>query len=118
MLYNLISNSIKFRDSQKKLIINFSATKIHGSSIDNEKINPEILYSKISISDNGIGFNQSFGEKFFDVFKRLHNRKDFEGTGIGLSIVKKIISNHNGHIEAKSSENYGAEFIIYIPYDI
>lgn len=117
VLYNLISNSIKFKDLEKDLIITFSATNVPGSSIDVKNLNPHISYSKIVITDNGIGFNQSFGEKIFDVFKRLHTRKEFEGTGIGLSIVKKIIANHKGHIEAKSSEKRGAQFIIYIPLD-
>ncbi|TDU39790.1 PAS domain S-box-containing protein [Gelidibacter sediminis] len=116
VLYNLISNAIKFRDHSRKLIVAFSASKVPGASIENNKIDPNKSYTVIRIKDNGIGFNQSSGEKIFDVFKRLHTRKEFEGTGIGLSIVKKIIENHNGFIEAKSESNEGAEFIIYLPY--
>jgi len=115
VLYNLISNAIKFRDVEKKLMIKFSASNIIGSEINNETLNPDITYSKITVKDNGIGFNEDLGDKIFDVFKRLHSRKDFEGTGIGLSIVKKIIDNHKGHIEAYSRDNEGAEFIIYLP---
>ncbi len=115
VLYNLISNSIKFRDHARKLIVEFSAKKVQGASIDNENIDPSLEYTVIHVKDNGIGFNQSLGEKIFDVFKRLHSRKEFEGTGIGLSIVKKIIANHDGLIEARSSDNEGAEFIIYLP---
>ena len=95
VLYNLISNSIKFRDVSNKLIINFSSSNVDGASIMEENINPDLTYSKIIIKDNGLGFNHEWGEKIFDVFKRLHSSKDFEGTGIGLSIVKKIVSNHN-----------------------
>lgn len=116
VLYNLISNAIKFRDNERKLIVEFSIEKVQGAAIDKDEINPNIEYTVIHVKDNGIGFNQTLGEKIFDVFKRLHSRKEFEGTGIGLSIVKKIIANHNGHIEAKSAENEGAEFIIYLPY--
>lgn len=115
VLYNLISNAIKFRDEERQLKVEFSATKIDGASVDSDHIDSNSEYTVIHVKDNGIGFNQSFGEKIFDVFKRLHSRKEFEGTGIGLSIVKKIISNHEGHIEAKSADNEGAEFIIYLP---
>lgn len=115
VLYNLISNSLKFRSPDRKLEITFAATIIDGAKILSDKINPHWTYTKITVVDNGIGFDQNWGEKIFDVFKRVHSRKDFEGTGIGLSIVKKIIDNHQGYIEAKGSSNEGAEFNIYIP---
>ena len=115
VMYNLISNSIKFRHEDRQLKVEFSATKAYGDSINSDYIDPNLEYTVIKVKDNGIGFNQSFGEKIFDVFKRLHSRKEFEGTGIGLSIVKKIIANHQGHIEARSSNNEGAEFIMYLP---
>lgn len=115
VLYNLISNSLKFRSPDRKLEITFAATIIDGMEILSDKINPHWTYTKITVVDNGIGFDQNWGEKIFDVFKRVHSRKDFEGTGIGLSIVKKIIDNHQGYIEAKGSSNEGAEFNIYIP---
>ena len=72
-------------------------------------------YCHISISDNGIGFEQHFNEKIFELFQRLHGRMEYDGTGIGLAIVKKIIDNHNGIITANSELNKGATFDIYIP---
>ena len=72
-------------------------------------------YYQISISDNGIGFDQKYSDDIFKLFKRLHSYNEFEGTGIGLSICKKIVENHHGHIEVKSGENEGATFIITLP---
>jgi light-regulated signal transduction histidine kinase (bacteriophytochrome) len=69
----------------------------------------------MSVSDNGIGFEQQFSEKIFDVFQRLHGKEQYKGTGIGLAIVKKIVENHDGIIVAKGELNKGAIFDIYIP---
>ena len=69
----------------------------------------------ISLSDNGIGFDPQFKHKIFEIFQRLHEKKDYVGTGIGLTIVKKIIENHNGIITAEGKPLLGARFDIYIP---
>ena len=74
-----------------------------------------INYYKIAISDNGIGFDEKFSEDIFVVFKRLHSYHEFEGTGVGLSICKKIIDKHNGYLTAIGSLNEGATFVIEIP---
>jgi light-regulated signal transduction histidine kinase (bacteriophytochrome) len=68
-----------------------------------------------SIKDNGIGFNQKHADNIFSLFKRLHSKDSFEGSGIGLSITKKIIEKHHGTIVAKSQEDNGAAFIISLP---
>ncbi|HMK02551.1 MAG TPA: ATP-binding protein, partial [Ferruginibacter sp.] len=85
------------------------------SDLKNEKLSPEKKYCHISISDNGIGFEQEYSEKIFDLFQRLHSRTQYHGTGIGLAIVKKIVENHHGFITATSKLNKGATFDIYIP---
>ena len=72
-------------------------------------------YYHISISDNGIGFDPKFKHKIFEIFQRLHEKNDYEGTGIGLTIVKKIVENHHGIITATGRINKGAKFDIYIP---
>ena len=72
-------------------------------------------YCRIYIEDNGIGFNEQYLDKIFTMFQRLHGRAEYEGTGIGLSIVKKIIEKHNGIVTAKSKEGEGATFIIILP---
>ncbi len=100
---NLVGNSIKYakKDIQPEISINYSVQ-------DNFNI--------ITFKDNGIGFDESYKEKIFDIFQRLHTKSEYAGTGIGLAICKKIASNHHGSIIAKS-ENTGAEFIISLPLD-
>jgi hypothetical protein len=72
-------------------------------------------FYRIYIRDNGIGFDKKYAEEIFVVFKRLHSYHEFEGTGIGLSICKKIVEKHNGFITAQSSLNEGSTFIITLP---
>ena len=67
------------------------------------------------LKDNGIGFDPVYSEKIFELFNRLHGRETFSGTGIGLSICKKIVENHQGYIFADSEINEGATFTIYLP---
>ena len=72
-------------------------------------------YYKITVEDNGIGFEQEYVKKIFILFNRLHNKDEYAGTGIGLAICKKIVENHKGFIFAKGVLNQGATFIIYLP---
>ncbi|WP_050858520.1 sensor histidine kinase [Aquimarina agarilytica] len=114
---NLLSNAIKYRKPNKDLII----------SIENESfledtlhINNKIClsskdYHKISINDNGIGFDQQFAPKIFKVFQRLHNFSESKGTGIGLAIAEKVIKIHQGLIDVSSHPNQGTSFYLYLP---
>ena len=72
-------------------------------------------YCRISISDNGIGFEESFLPKIFTLFQRLNPREEYEGTGIGLAIAKKIVDKHNGLIAARSQPGEGSTFQIILP---
>ena len=72
-------------------------------------------FIRIFIEDNGIGFDEMYLDKMFTIFQRLHLRSDYEGTGIGLAIVKKIVEKHDGIIGAKSEEGIGATFFIILP---
>jgi signal transduction histidine kinase len=74
-------------------------------------------YVRYSVRDNGIGFDEKYAGKIFNLFQRLHGRNEYEGTGIGLSICRKIVMNHSGHIVAKSQEGVGSEFIIILPVE-
>ncbi len=77
--------------------------------------NPAIKYVKINVIDNGIGFSTEYKTKIFEPFYRLHSNDQYTGSGLGLTISKKIITNHNGFITAKSKVNHGTTFSIYIP---
>jgi signal transduction histidine kinase len=115
LLINHISNSIKFSHPDRQPNITINNELVHGSEVPIDGIVPEIEYSKITVSDNGIGFEPQYRDRIFKVFQRLHIDQEYKGTGIGLAIVKKIVDNHNGFITADSAENEGATFTIYIP---
>jgi light-regulated signal transduction histidine kinase (bacteriophytochrome) len=94
---NLLSNAIKYSKGREKPIIEISSY--------NE--NNKLIYQ---IKDNGVGFDMVYSKKLFNVFQRLHHEKDFSGTGIGLAMVHRIISRHQGAIWARAIENEGATF--------
>ncbi|MDQ6967413.1 MAG: ATP-binding protein [Mariprofundaceae bacterium] len=100
--HNLISNALKFSSHCKKPEISISCHEKEGS----------IIYS---IKDNGAGFNMKYVDKLFGVFQRLHSESDFEGTGVGLSLVQRIIHRHGGKIWAEGHVNKGAEFYFSLP---
>ena len=113
---NLISNSIKFAQTGVALRITINSEILDGELIDLEGVNKNISYCHVQYADNGIGFESQYNVKVFDLFKRLHGKSEYQGTGIGLDIVKKIIENHNGFITAKGVESEGVTFDIYIPH--
>lgn len=111
---NIISNALKFSKKDVEPVITISADLVQKKSIDSKPaINGN--YCRITITDNGIGFDEMYLEKIFSMFQRLHGKSEYKGTGIGLSITKKIIENHNGIITAKSREDEGSSFIIVLP---
>ncbi|MBC8768693.1 PAS domain-containing protein [Arenibacter sp. BSSL-BM3] len=115
VMFNLIGNAIKFSKNERILKIRINSKIATGAFFNNYKLISDKNYCKITVSDNGIGFDQEYGEKIFEVFQRLHGKNDYNGTGIGLAIVKKIIENHGGFIFAEGEENKGATFTIFIP---
>lgn len=115
LLYNLVSNSLKFSNPENPIVIKINSEIAKGSALNNEILEAEMKYCHIRIEDNGIGFEQQYSSKIFEVFQRLHGKLEYTGTGIGLAIVKKIVDNHNGIITAKGELNKGAIFDIYIP---
>ena len=115
LLHNLIGNSLKFSNPNHPPLIQIKSEIANGMKLKNEKLSPKNKYCHITVSDNGIGFEEQYNEKIFEVFQRLHSKKEYNGTGIGLSIVKKIVENHHGIVTAKGELNKGATFEIYIP---
>jgi len=116
LFYNLVSNAIKFKRREEGSVINISSEKIEvsGTKIPG-KYRKDINYFKVSVSDNGIGFDAKYADEIFMVFKRLHSYHEFEGTGVGLSICKKIMDIHNGYISASGDINEGAVFVLELP---
>lgn len=110
LLQNLISNSIKYSKPEVQPIIIIQA------EITNER-EKNGRFWKISVSDNGIGFDQRYETKIFDLFQRLHGKGEFEGTGIGLAICKKIVQNHRGYIAAQGFPGKGSTFSVYLPVE-
>lgn len=115
LFYNLLSNALKFKRKEKKAIIHISSKKIEPASVNKEKYIRNVIYYQISVSDNGIGFDNQYANDIFKVFKRLHSNEDFEGTGVGLSICKKIIDKHRGYLTALSNRNEGSTFLLELP---
>ncbi|MBC8769774.1 PAS domain-containing protein [Arenibacter sp. BSSL-BM3] len=112
---NLLGNALKFSKENIPPVINISTETAKLTDLEGLSLNKNNAYHKIIIEDNGIGFEEEQAEKIFEVFKRLHDKSEYEGTGMGLSIVKKIILNHNGAIEATGTDGQGAIFTIYLP---
>lgn len=114
LFYNLLSNSLKF--TQKTPQITFDASRITGTQLPNELMlasNRE--YAVISITDNGIGFDEQYRERIFLPFQRLHGRKQYAGSGIGLAICKRVVENHNGGMSVQSQPGQGTTFTVYLP---
>ncbi len=116
LFQNLISNAIKFTPPSRTPLIEISCKTVYEEDLEElPEFSIHKSYYKITIKDNGIGFKKEFQEKIFVIFQRLHGRSEYEGTGIGLSICKKIVENHHGFITTKSEEGIGSEFNIYLP---
>lgn len=113
---NIISNAIKFRLPNISPIISITTQVATQNMINNfGDLNKALQYNLITITDNGIGFEQEFSEKIFVIFQRLHSKESYEGTGIGLAVCKKIIESMGGKIWASSEKNKGTSFFILVP---
>lgn len=104
LFQNLLSNALKFHKKDQRPRIQISAT-LKG------------LVLEIQIRDEGIGFDEKYLDRIFTIFQRLHGRNEFEGTGVGLAVCRRIVERHRGSITAKSEVNQGATFIICLPSD-
>ena len=117
LFQNLLSNALKFSKKGQSPEIHITHTVVNAKGESATEALPlEERYSKITVQDNGIGFNEVYLDKIFSIFQRLNPADEYEGTGIGLAIAKKIVDNHHGSITAQSKENEGASFIILLPH--
>jgi signal transduction histidine kinase len=100
--YNLISNAVKFTSKKEKAIIEIGSEKKDGADI-------------YHVKDNGSGFDMKYYDRMFNIFQRLHMRDEFEGTGLGLALVKRIVTKHGGRVWADSKPGEGANFYFLLP---
>jgi PAS domain S-box-containing protein len=107
LMLNLLSNALKFQLPDAKPLIRISATTSTPLSREPQ--------CEIRVEDNGIGFDEKYMDKIFAVFQRLHGRTEFEGTGVGLAVCRRIVDRHHGAITAKSQPGKGATFIVTLP---
>jgi len=103
LLQNLLGNALKYRRTDTPPVVRLSCAS------------PDALHRAITVTDNGIGFNEKYATKIFGMFVRLHGRADYEGSGIGLAICRKIVERHGGTIGATSTAGQGATFTVTLP---
>ena len=114
LFQNLIGNALKFMRSDVPPVVTVRSSPTAQLPPD---CDPPVMADgiRIEVSDNGIGFEQVYADRIFDVFQRLHGRGTYEGTGIGLAICRKIVERHGGGIAARSEPNQGARFVFDLP---
>jgi light-regulated signal transduction histidine kinase (bacteriophytochrome) len=123
LLQNLIGNALKFQPKNSSPIIKVDAQLINRDQIqDDVKLpkppptaSPEDKFCVLTVQDNGIGFDEQYLDKVFAVFQRLHGRSEYEGTGVGLAVCRRIADRHGGLITAQSKPGEGAIFIVILP---
>ncbi len=117
LFFNLLQNAIKFRKKDTKLVIKITNRELNDIERKTYQLTDEHTYFMITVSDNGIGFEQQYAERIFQLFQRLEGKSEYPGTGIGLSICRKIVTNHSGLIFAESEPAKGTLFSIILPQD-
>jgi light-regulated signal transduction histidine kinase (bacteriophytochrome) len=116
---NLITNALKYSKQGKAPQISINASKVKGHEVPHHLKSDEVIkdFHLVAVRDNGIGFDPEDAERIFNVFTRLHGNTEYRGTGVGLSIAKKVVENHRGYIWAESAISEGATFQILLPAD-
>lgn len=117
LLLNLLSNALKFRSEGTPPLVSVSSYPSTDEELAPLLLKDEYQWVTLTIEDNGIGFDQSFAEKIFAPFQRLHGRSAYKGTGIGLAVCRRIVERHNGTIKAFSEPGKGSRFVIILPVD-
>ncbi len=115
LFQNLIGNALKFHRENEPPVVTIRSALITGSGTGGEQSGADGDLCRITVEDNGIGFEDKDADRVFGLFQRLHGRSEYEGTGIGLAICRKIVERHGGTITATSTPGQGATFIIGFP---
>ncbi len=115
LFMNLLSNALKFTKREVRPIIKIEAEFLKNNEVIKQGLVPDKSYVRLTVSDNGIGFENEQANRIFTLFQRLRGRSEFEGAGIGLSVCKKVVENHSGTIEARGVPDGGATFTIVLP---
>ena len=115
LFQNLLSNSLKFIRPGVQPVITISHTVLKADHAIHYQLAPANQYHKLEFRDNGIGFENEYAGKIFAIFQRLHGRSEYEGSGIGLAICKKIVEHHGGIMHANGVPDEGATFTIILP---
>ncbi len=113
LFQNLISNALKFNRPSIRPVISITSELVSGEEVQAGNTQ---RYCKVMVQDNGIGLDIKYTDKVFVMFQRLHSKQEYEGTGIGLSIVKKVLDNHKGFVKLESKLGEGSRFILYFPF--
>jgi PAS domain S-box-containing protein len=115
LFQNLIGNALKFQKPEVPPVVTVRAVPWATLPADADPPRPAGDGYRITVADNGIGFDQNYSERIFELFQRLHGRGEYEGTGIGLAICRKIVQRHGGEIVARGRPGDGAAFVIDLP---
>ncbi|HEY9604291.1 MAG TPA: response regulator [Allocoleopsis sp.] len=117
LLQNLIGNALKFHRQDEPRLVKIYSQPLHNEENSPTKSASAVERCQIIVEDNGIGFDKKYLERIFNAFQRLHGRSEYEGTGIGLAICRKIAERHGGMITASSTLGQGARFIVTLPLE-
>lgn len=112
---NLFTNAIKFRKPNAAPEISIRCKQLSEEETEAHHLRQNVSYFEVTVSDKGIGFDQEYAQKIFQIFQRLHGKAEYPGSGIGLAICKKIVDNHMGQIFARGEQGKGSTFIIILP---
>jgi signal transduction histidine kinase len=116
LLQNLISNSLKYYRAGLPPVVRIYSQKLDARRPESVDQNvPARQLCEIVVEDNGIGFDEKYLDRIFTMFQRLHKKDEYEGTGVGLAICRKIVDRHDGTITARSSPGQGATFVVTLP---
>ena len=117
LFQNLISNAVKYSQPDVPPVVHIRSDRVRGgeSGIEVLPEDGEKPFHRIEVKDNGVGFEQQYADRIFQVFTRLHGNNEYVGTGVGLAIAKKVVDNHKGYISAESEPGKGATFRVLLP---